>query len=224
MLMTPQLISRESGEHVSLRVVLWYACIADGGVQSADPKLFWYILGCTISYTFLTTAGLECIGRFSTSGLATLGSKKLSSPVYNIPVYRTVHEDEACRIRFGDLIPGGPAILTSFPGSGNTWIRHLIEISTGVYTGSRYGDYSLYKGGRPIVTAFIIFQRDIYIYSRPMIILIIHFKCVNRNRVRGKRRLLCLKIGVIGRRGERKRLVEFSWWDAHEKYFEHRAY
>lgn len=39
--------------------------------------------------------------------------------------------------------------LASFPGAGNTWARHLIELATGYYTGSYYFDGSLYnKGGR----------------------------------------------------------------------------
>ena len=37
--------------------------------------------------------------------------------------------------------------LLSFPGSGNTWLRHLIEISTGFYTGSIYRDGAIYKSG-----------------------------------------------------------------------------
>lgn len=37
--------------------------------------------------------------------------------------------------------------LASFPGSGNTWTRHLIELATGYYTGSYYFDKSLYNKG-----------------------------------------------------------------------------
>lgn len=37
--------------------------------------------------------------------------------------------------------------LASFPGSGNTWTRHLIELATGYYTGSYYFDTSLYNKG-----------------------------------------------------------------------------
>lgn len=33
--------------------------------------------------------------------------------------------------------------LVSFPGSGNTWLRHLLEQATGIYTGSIYCDHSL---------------------------------------------------------------------------------
>ncbi|KAA0704179.1 WSC domain-containing protein 1 [Triplophysa tibetana] len=37
--------------------------------------------------------------------------------------------------------------LSSFPGAGNTWLRHLIESATGFYTGSYYFDGSLYNKG-----------------------------------------------------------------------------
>nr|XP_002120962.3 WSC domain-containing protein 1-like [Ciona intestinalis] len=37
--------------------------------------------------------------------------------------------------------------LISFPGSGNTWIRHLLEQATGLYTGSIYSDEHLYRKG-----------------------------------------------------------------------------
>jgi hypothetical protein len=37
--------------------------------------------------------------------------------------------------------------LTSFPGSGNTWTRLLIEDVTGFYSGSVYFDQSLFDGG-----------------------------------------------------------------------------
>lgn len=38
--------------------------------------------------------------------------------------------------------------LSSFPGAGNTWVRHLIELVTGYYTGSFYFDGTLYNRGR----------------------------------------------------------------------------
>ncbi|XP_021954416.1 WSC domain-containing protein 1 [Folsomia candida] len=37
--------------------------------------------------------------------------------------------------------------LVSYPGSGNTWVRHLIEIATGIFTGSVYFDHTLYARG-----------------------------------------------------------------------------
>jgi hypothetical protein len=36
-----------------------------------------------------------------------------------------------------------PPLLYSFPGSGNTWVRLLIDWSTGVYSGSFYTDKTL---------------------------------------------------------------------------------
>lgn len=39
--------------------------------------------------------------------------------------------------------------LASFPGSGNTWLRYLLQQATGVYTGSVYKDYGLLKSGFP---------------------------------------------------------------------------
>ncbi len=36
-----------------------------------------------------------------------------------------------------------PALLYSFPGSGNTWLRLLIEYGTGIYSGSVYTDEEL---------------------------------------------------------------------------------
>lgn len=40
-----------------------------------------------------------------------------------------------------------PVALASFPGSGNTWTRQLIESATGIYTGSFYKDSNLYLHG-----------------------------------------------------------------------------
>jgi hypothetical protein len=40
-----------------------------------------------------------------------------------------------------------PTSLSSYPGSGNTWVRYLIEQFTGVYTGSLYDDNKLFYGG-----------------------------------------------------------------------------
>uniref|UniRef100_A0A8D8IN39 WSCD family member AAEL009094 n=1 Tax=Culex pipiens TaxID=7175 RepID=A0A8D8IN39_CULPI len=39
--------------------------------------------------------------------------------------------------------------LVSFPGSGNTWLRYLLQQSTGIFTGSVYKDYGLLKSGFP---------------------------------------------------------------------------
>ncbi|XP_065185259.1 uncharacterized protein LOC135815843 [Sycon ciliatum] len=44
--------------------------------------------------------------------------------------------------------PAQPSVaLVSLPGSGNTWMRFLLEQSTGIYTGSVYYDNKLYLAG-----------------------------------------------------------------------------
>ncbi|KAK4293256.1 hypothetical protein Pmani_034036 [Petrolisthes manimaculis] len=40
-----------------------------------------------------------------------------------------------------------PVRLVSFPGSGNTWLRYLVESATGVFTGAVYNDTRLYERG-----------------------------------------------------------------------------
>lgn len=41
------------------------------------------------------------------------------------------------------------AALASFPGSGNTWLRYMLQQATGILTGSVYKDYGLLKSGFP---------------------------------------------------------------------------
>ncbi len=54
-----------------------------------------------------------------------------------------------CKTVFGErsFLPESarhlPPLLYTFPGSGNTWCRLLIEYATGIYTGSVYNDESL---------------------------------------------------------------------------------
>lgn len=54
-----------------------------------------------------------------------------------------------CRAKYGErryLPPDQkrhPPMLYTFPGSGNTWCRLLVEFGTGIYTGSVYNDQSL---------------------------------------------------------------------------------
>ena len=37
--------------------------------------------------------------------------------------------------------------IASFPGSGNTWMRHLFHVTTGIWTGNVGYDQSLFHGG-----------------------------------------------------------------------------
>ncbi|XP_047418562.1 WSC domain-containing protein 2 isoform X1 [Sciurus carolinensis] len=63
-------------------------------------------------------------------------------------VYQTQVQDNRCMDR--RFLPAKSKqliALASFPGAGNTWARHLIELATGFYTGSYYFDGSLYNKG-----------------------------------------------------------------------------
>ncbi|XP_048855564.1 WSC domain-containing protein 2-like [Brienomyrus brachyistius] len=63
-------------------------------------------------------------------------------------VYQTQVQDKRCMDR--RFLPERSkqlVALASFPGAGNTWTRHLIELATGYYTGSYYFDGSLYNKG-----------------------------------------------------------------------------
>ncbi|XP_045314180.1 WSC domain-containing protein 2 isoform X2 [Leopardus geoffroyi] len=69
------------------------------------------------------------------------------TPRYFI-VYQTQVQDNRCMDR--RFLPAKSKqliALASFPGAGNTWARHLIELATGFYTGSYYFDGSLYNKG-----------------------------------------------------------------------------
>ena len=57
-----------------------------------------------------------------------------------------LHSVPACPNKtFGSRF--SPTALMSFPGSGNTWMRHLIETATGFFTGSVYNDKGLHQNG-----------------------------------------------------------------------------
>ncbi|KAM9446657.1 sialate:O-sulfotransferase 2 isoform 1-T2 [Clarias gariepinus] len=63
-------------------------------------------------------------------------------------VYQTQVQDNRCMDRrFLPTRTKRLMALASFPGAGNTWARHLIELATGYYTGSYYFDGSLYNKG-----------------------------------------------------------------------------
>ncbi|XP_059844447.1 sialate:O-sulfotransferase 2-like isoform X2 [Hypanus sabinus] len=61
-------------------------------------------------------------------------------------VYQTQVQDNRCMDRrFLPIRSKRLVALASFPGAGNTWSRHLMELTTGYYTGSYYFDGSLYN-------------------------------------------------------------------------------
>ncbi|XP_014675639.1 PREDICTED: WSC domain-containing protein 1-like isoform X2 [Priapulus caudatus] len=55
--------------------------------------------------------------------------------------------DLRCQVRLAPPKTFPPVALASFPGSGNTWTRHLIELLTGYFTGSIYNDAPSYFKG-----------------------------------------------------------------------------
>ncbi|CAM9759081.1 unnamed protein product [Bubo scandiacus] len=83
--------------------------------------------------------GLLCSGTHNASGAAE-GKYCL--------VYQTPVQDTRCTDRkFLTTKSKAFVALSSFPGAGNTWARHLIEHATGYYTGSYYFDGALYNKG-----------------------------------------------------------------------------
>ncbi|XP_067289512.1 sialate:O-sulfotransferase 1 isoform X2 [Pseudorasbora parva] len=77
------------------------------------------------------------------------GNKTNHTSLYDLDyywVYSTPVLDATCKER--TFLPQKSrtlVALSSFPGAGNTWLRHLIELATGFYTGSYYFDGSLYN-------------------------------------------------------------------------------
>ncbi|XP_071849045.1 sialate:O-sulfotransferase 2-like [Apostichopus japonicus] len=65
-----------------------------------------------------------------------------------VSIYQTSHQDERCLEMTLKPMGSMPLIaVASFPGSGNTWVRYLIERASGIYTGSYYDDGDLYNKG-----------------------------------------------------------------------------
>ncbi|XP_038059640.1 WSC domain-containing protein 2-like [Patiria miniata] len=65
-----------------------------------------------------------------------------------LSVYQTAAEDNRCNNITLKPVGTLPMVaVASFPGSGNTWVRYLIERATGIYTGSFYNDGDLFKKG-----------------------------------------------------------------------------
>ncbi|CAK8688776.1 unnamed protein product [Clavelina lepadiformis] len=78
----------------------------------------------------------------------TLESKPNQIISDTVAAWRTAAQDFRCDLRI--FLPPQTSekiFLRSVPGSGNTWLRHLIESATGVFTGSVYHDQVLASGG-----------------------------------------------------------------------------
>ncbi|XP_025903771.1 WSC domain-containing protein 1 [Nothoprocta perdicaria] len=86
--------------------------------------------------------GPRCLQRHDGSGA---GAAAAST---HCLVYQTPVQDTRCTDRkFLTTKSKVFVALSSFPGAGNTWARHLIEHATGYYTGSYYFDGTLYNKG-----------------------------------------------------------------------------
>ncbi|KAI5726149.1 hypothetical protein M8J77_024499 [Diaphorina citri] len=105
--------------------------------------IFVYLIGVivlsTVSIHDSRKVGYNAAGR---SRAMEMSGSALARPKYHIQWCRPLHYIERPE--------GRPIIgLVSFPGSGNTWLRYLLQQATGVYTGSVYMDYGLFKNGFP---------------------------------------------------------------------------
>ena len=58
-------------------------------------------------------------------------------------------ESERSKCKFLNITSRAPVALASFPGSGNTWVRGLLQQATGVCTGGVYCDTELRVSGYP---------------------------------------------------------------------------
>jgi len=66
------------------------------------------------------------------------------------PMYFPWPKDESCQhfsVRFANNYTFRPRALVSYPGSGNSWLRYLLDGCTGVFTGSVFLDRSLSAAG-----------------------------------------------------------------------------
>lgn len=63
----------------------------------------------------------------------------------SIETRRTKPKDSICHFINGSHRPA--VALVSFPGSGNTWVRGILEVATGICTGAIYCDISLRAQG-----------------------------------------------------------------------------
>lgn len=69
------------------------------------------------------------------------------STICTILIGQILAHDRCGSVQLGSDGQFPKTTLSSYPGSGNTWVRYLIEEFTGYYTGSIYNDNKLYVGG-----------------------------------------------------------------------------
>ena len=77
------------------------------------------------------------------AGIATL--RWLKTVPQELPVHLPSSRQQCKKMSF--QASGPSAALVSYPGSGNSWIRQLLESATGIYTGAMYCDPSYLEAG-----------------------------------------------------------------------------
>ncbi|XP_074869704.1 sialate:O-sulfotransferase 1 [Carettochelys insculpta] len=104
---------------------------------------------CYCGYPTMHFTLHESVDRFFCSRLQNASSRAEVPREENYyQVYQTPVQDTRCTDRkFLTTKSKVFVALSSFPGAGNTWARHLIEHATGYYTGSYYFDGTLYNKG-----------------------------------------------------------------------------
>ena len=65
--------------------------------------------------------------------------------LHNMPI-RIPKSDQHCKKMLFQS-SGSVIALASFPGSGNSWVRQLLESATGIYTGALYCDPAYVRAG-----------------------------------------------------------------------------
>lgn len=66
--------------------------------------------------------------------------------VLSYPIFDVIDCND---VRFLQIISSSvhKSALGSYPGSGNSWMRHLFHLSTGVWTSSVYFDRKIFQAG-----------------------------------------------------------------------------
>ena len=81
---------------------------------------------------------------YNVTKVANAENKKLEDTLDN------EHEKINCKWPPLKLRTNGPTTsLASKPGSGNTWVRHLLQLATGIQTGSIFHEMRLKRNGFP---------------------------------------------------------------------------
>ena len=96
----------------------------------------------TVAPTTRSSSSHLCTKRFCAEFL-TPGDKY----AFNACVKHAEVQEETRSCKFMNQTLRLPVALASFPGSGNTWVRGLLEQTTGICTGSVYCDTSLRRSG-----------------------------------------------------------------------------